>query len=239
MKLSKITNIQDTPSQRPATRGWKLWMGTGITLLWILILIFMMVETSNTPTVNQYWRVQSELEQKAGGQADHSPENGRPPAPKSSGLKIPYSKVGDYYKLGFEVLSSFPSEAPMLRAIPKGPLLQEKKPRTKVPNSILALDGQKVSVPGFMIPMAMDKNKVSSFILAQNQQACCYGIMPKLNQWIYVTMGEGRTADSTMDVPITIYGTLQVREGAGPQDGGWCLYRMTADKIEKPDSFWF
>src|SRR5258708_38275805 len=59
------------------------------------------------------------------------------------------------------------------------------KKKGAIPAYIQALDGQKATVEGFMIPMLMERDRVLSFILAQSQMTCCFGIAPKLNQWIF------------------------------------------------------
>jgi hypothetical protein len=119
------------------------------------------------------------------------------------------------------------------------PRLKGKKPDSTVPGSIKALNGQKISVSGFMIPMLMDRDKVLSFILAQSRMTCCYGVVPKLNQWIYVKLDNGKTTESTMDIPITVFGTFNVGSEFDEQNKGWCLYRMNSDKVEVPRRSWF
>ena len=155
-------------------------------------------------------------------------------------MDIPFHKSGDYYDLNFEILAGFPAEPPDI-SIPKryDPAVHPPRPALDVPTSILSLDGQKISVVGFMIPMVTEDSKVLSFVLAQSRMTCCYGVVPKLNQWIYVRMAEGRPTESMMDVPVTVFGTMTVGTKFDEQNMGWCLYRMVSDRVDLPKKSWF
>ena len=213
-------------------RDWKFWTMTAVTAVWFGLLGFILLKSASTPTVSQWWKDQSLLEQKGG-------KNVLPVIESESALKVRFPKDGDYYQLNFDVLSDFQADAPDM-VKPKGEILVKgKKKDSTVPEPIKALNGKKISVSGFMVPMIMDRDKVSSFILAQSRMACCYGVVPKLNQWIYVKMDAGKTAESMMDIPITVFGTFSVGREFDSGNNGWCLYRMTSDKIEAPRKTWF
>jgi hypothetical protein len=211
---------------------WKFWAMTGITFAWLCLLTFVLFRSANKPAVNQWWKNQSLLEQKG-------VKNNAPAKEPKTDPQVQFPKDGNYYKLNFDVLSSFPAEVPDMVNPRVDPRLKGKKPDSTVPGSITALNGQKISVSGFMIPMLMYGDKVSSFILAQSRMTCCYGVVPKLNQWIYVKMDNGKTTESTIDIPVTVFGTFSVGGEFDQQNKGWCLYRMTSDKIEIPRKSWF
>ncbi len=213
-------------------RDWKFWTMTVITFAWFFLLAFILMKSTYMPTISQWWKDQSALEQ-------FGKINDARVAESKSAPKVEFPKDGSYYQLNFDVLSGFPAEAPDLVNPRVDPRLKRKKPDSTVPESIKALSGQKISVSGFMIPMLMDRDKVSSFILAQSRMTCCYGVIPKLNQWIYVRMDNGKTTESTMDIPVTVFGTFSVGSEFDEQNKGWCLYRMTFDKIEVPRKSWF
>ncbi len=172
---------------------------------------------------------------------------------KSDGSKprTRFSESDGYLKVGFDLLSSYTIDSPDatedmntqrddLNSDPFEPKETARKKQQEVPEFIRVLDGRKVVVEGFMIPMLSEKYRVLSFILAQSQMTCCYGIAPKLNQWIDVTMEKGKSTEWKMDVPITVFGTLSVGTKYDHANKGWCLYRMVSDKVgipsEKP---WF
>ncbi|HUO58806.1 MAG TPA: DUF3299 domain-containing protein [bacterium] len=149
----------------------------------------------------------------------------------------------------FGSLSSFTvDETSMEEVIPSGndlntdpfePTKIPVKKKNEIPAFIQALDGQKVEMVGFMIPLLTEKDKVLTFILAQSQMTCCYGIAPQLNQWIYVEMEKGKNTKWAMDVPITVSGILSVGKKYDKVNLGWSLYRMVSDNVELPKKGWF
>jgi hypothetical protein len=80
-----------------------------------------------------------------------------------------------------------------------------------VPGGIRRLDGKRVAVTGFMLPTRIKNRQVTEFFLMRNQNTCCFGIPPELNEVVEVQ----KTAHPTkvlMDTPITVVGKLHVRE---------------------------
>ncbi|HVZ80419.1 MAG TPA: DUF3299 domain-containing protein [bacterium] len=232
-------------SRIPPT-DWKFWAMIALSVAWFVLLAFMLSKAASTPSLGQWWKTMSAREETPGKNAAPGP---KPPVPAG---KIPWPQEGDHYRVGFEALASFPCE---ITDVSQGTSLSqddtnrgdpfEKKPASKkkrtydIPAPIRTLNGQKVEVVGFMIPMATDKEKVSSFILAQSRMTCCYGVTPKLNQWIYVKMVPGSEIEGIMDVPVTVHGTLDIGREFDEENGGWCLYRMSSDRVKVPRRSWF
>lgn len=99
-----------------------------------------------------------------------------------------------------------------------------------IPNEVHALNGQKVSVRGFMLPVDVEGGRVTRFILTASIDSCHFGMIGQANEWILVTMGPGRYAPFPKFTPITVLGRLDVRpEMRGDRLAG--LYHMTADAI--------
>ena len=73
---------------------------------------------------------------------------------------------------------------------------------------LLALDGQKVRSPGFMVPLEDNRAEVTEFLLVPNPQACIHAPPPPSNQMVYVRM-VGAPA-KTMFGPVVVEGTLRV-----------------------------
>lgn len=143
-----------------------------------------------------------------------------------------YKKVGQYSLVTWNTLAHFDCDDPD-DTDEYGRLRPRKKQKLpSVPGFITALNGFPVAVVGFMLPMDMDDKaeKTTGFILSRTQSACCYGIMPKLNEWIYVKMRGGIGVDVDMDIPITAFGTLSAGE-INDKENGWSFYRMTGDKV--------
>ncbi len=81
-----------------------------------------------------------------------------------------------------------------------------------LPPQVLALDGKDVAIEGFMLPLVFNRGYVTEFMLLRNTLACCFGITPKLNEWVYVKMVEGNKTTYRRDTPVKVRGTLRVRE---------------------------
>ncbi len=218
-------------------RDWKYWLMMVLSLVWFVVLANFLLKSAASPSMTLWWKARSQSE-KASLMA--APDRLSSTAALKPSVPLSYPKQGDYYQLSFDVLAGFPAGTPDISDTPSSAALpRASSVKTDVPQSVRALDGRKISVVGFMIPMAMDQDGVSSFILAQSRMTCCYGLVPKLNQWIYVTMQPGKMTSQLMDVPITVYGTLGVGQRFDPQNRGWCLYRMVSDKVELPKKLWF
>jgi hypothetical protein len=118
------------------------------------------------------------------------------------------AKDAGYEAVGFDRLASYDYKAPDYDAAkPNTP-----PPKTdQIPAKIKELDGRKVMVTGFMMPVKMEAGLVKEFLLVKDAMMCCYGVMPKLNEWIVVKM-TGKGVKPLMDVPIAIEGKLRVGE---------------------------
>ncbi|MGH7162583.1 MAG: hypothetical protein ACREID_03790, partial [Planctomycetota bacterium] len=65
---------------------------------------------------------------------------------------------------------------------------------------------------------------------------CCYGVMPRMNEWVHVKMAPGKKAKFAIHVPLVAYGTLAVGEQI--EDGiVMSLYRMESTEVTEPPLF--
>jgi hypothetical protein len=80
-----------------------------------------------------------------------------------------------------------------------------------VPAKVQALDGKKVCISGYMLPVKVENGLVKECLLMRNQMMCCFSRRPELNEWVVVKM-KGKGVPSKMDTPIAFYGTLHVGE---------------------------
>lgn len=136
----------------------------------------------------------------------------------------------DYVELGFDRLASFrytPQDWDAT-AVPG-----EKPPSGlgQVPEAIKRFDGQKAKVTGFILPVKMEGGLTKEFLLMSSPMLCCYGVTPRMNEWILVTM-RGRGAKPVMDVPVSVRGTFHVEEmfADGYQTG---IYRLDGDEASE------
>lgn len=129
--------------------------------------------------------------------------------------------------VGFDVLASFQFVPPTVKA--KTEDKDQPKGLEQMPAAVRALDAQRVSVEGFMLPVRVKDGLVSEFLLLRNQNACCYGQMPALTEWVVVKMA-GKGVAATMDIPVVARGTLRV--GAKYEQGFITgIYYLDAESV--------
>jgi len=103
----------------------------------------------------------------------------------------------------------------------------------QIPAPILKFQGRKVAIKGFMLPYRNDGENVTEFILLQNQGLCCFGRVPRMNEWVFVRMAPGKAAPYALDIPITVFGTLAVGE-VYEKNVLMSLYRMESTAVIVP-----
>ena len=118
-------------------------------------------------------------------------------------LSLPALRAADaVLPVGFDKLASFEFTAPESEA--KAPDAEKQ-----IPDRIREFNDKQVAVTGFMLPVKMDGGLVTEFLLVKDPMMCCYGVMPKVNEWVVVKM-VGKGVPPLMDVPITFEGQLKV-----------------------------
>jgi hypothetical protein len=124
--------------------------------------------------------------------------------------------------VGFEHLASY--------AYPMPTDSNQPKPGSTdgIPGKVRELDGKRVCIEGYMLPMKLNDGLVNEFLLIRSPMVCCYGAIPATNEWVVVKMKTGTSP--VMDVPIKLYGTLHV--GAVYQDTSFAgLYAVDGEKV--------
>ena len=153
---------------------------------------------------------------------------GKPATAKPLG---PIQKIGDYSLLGFDRLASFAYEVPDDPITePKAKAILEKN---KIPESVKKFDKQKIALKGYMLPLKVEDGKITELLILRDQSMCCYGAVPKINEWVSVRMPKGKGVKPVMDVPVTIFGTLKVGEVL---ENGYLvgIYEMDGERLDGP-----
>ncbi|HSC35857.1 MAG TPA: DUF3299 domain-containing protein [Thermodesulfobacteriota bacterium] len=102
-----------------------------------------------------------------------------------------------------------------------------------IPEKVKELSGKTVSVTGFMLPIDFDAEGVRSFMMLNHRKGCCFDSMPRVNEFVYVQMPEGKSTKYMTDIPLRVTGKLEVvNENLV---GG--IYSMTADRVEVVKSY--
>lgn len=127
---------------------------------------------------------------------------------------IKEGKIGDVDQiLTFEEISNWPYEDGL----------------QGMPREVRTLDGKKVLMTGFMLPIEEVEN-IREFLLVQSLWSCCYGQPPDINGIVRVVMKGNRRIDYQFD-PIKVVGTFRIK---ATLEDGYCvdIYQLHADSVE-------
>jgi len=102
-----------------------------------------------------------------------------------------------------------------------------------IPESVHALNNQNVAIKGFMLPLKVESGAVTELLIMRDQSMCCYGVTPKINEWVSVKM-KNKGVKALMDQPVTLFGTLRVGEA---RENGYLvgIYRLEGERMEAPE----
>ncbi len=135
--------------------------------------------------------------------------------------------IRDYTAVSFNVLSNFQLDLNDLDAI--GDRTEAEYAASKIPPEVKALDGKRIMISAYMLPLRYEKDGVVEFLGMANTTSCCYGSEPKLPEIIAVKMKTG-TTQSLMDSPLFLFGTLRV--GPVETDGFvTAVFSMECDRV--------
>lgn len=90
-------------------------------------------------------------------------------------------------------------------------LLGQMNPDTRVaPDSLKRLDGQRVRIPGFIVPLDDAQDEGAEFLLVPYYGACVHTPPPPPNQMAFVTMQGGRPVKLALFDAVWMEGTLRI-----------------------------
>jgi hypothetical protein len=140
-------------------------------------------------------------------------------APKAGGLK--------------SFLASRPkTSSPDHTAVPEGRWLSAGAPRpaASAPAPVVeALDGQRVRLGGYVVPLDFDATKVKEFLLVPFVGACIHVPPPPANQIVYVKSEAGFDVKGSFD-PVWVTGKLKTTHAVtGLAETG---YSLDAEAVE-------
>jgi hypothetical protein len=118
---------------------------------------------------------------------------------------------------------------------PDGNITKGTKKPMPIPPQIQALNGKKVAIKGFVIPLANSEGlNTKEFLFADELVSCLFCAMLGYDQWMVGNTADPKgfdIKDDQFEEPITIYGTFEV--GPKFEDGEFIgLYRIKADGWE-------
>jgi hypothetical protein len=105
---------------------------------------------------------------------------------------------------------------------------EQRKP---LPEQVVALDGKKVEIAGFIYKGSGNVRDIKEFILMRDAGTCCYGPQANYPHFVIVRVVAGQGVNFTRD-PIVVVGTLRVGE---KWDGDYldCIYELEAVEHRK------
>jgi len=134
----------------------------------------------------------------------------------------------EYKAISFSHLSDFFYYTPEPGQTPDPELVK----KSKIPDDIKALNGKKVAINGFMMPIDQNQEGSKEFVLNGAFDMCGFGGPVTINQWVVVKyIGGGRVPYTHM--PMSVFGELEV--GEEYKDGRlFSIYRMKAKAVSTP-----
>ena len=101
---------------------------------------------------------------------------------------------------------------------------------TTPPAEIAALDGVRIAIDGFVLPVELNAaGRITSAMLLRHQLGCGYGTAPTPSQRITITLSPEAAIDLRSGLPANAVGVLRVNtkpDGAYP-----ALYRMEVESL--------
>lgn len=131
-------------------------------------------------------------------------------APEPTSVQEASLETETHQSLTFNMLTSYPFREPNWAKMADPAYIISLKLDEQISPEIQAMDGKKVEIQGFMLPLDMLDGNLRTFMLLKDQMACCFGNIPRLNEWVYVRIPEKKKVKVHQDVPITLFGTLRV-----------------------------
>ena len=140
-------------------------------------------------------------------------------------------KIGAYDVVGFDKLAAYNFEVSDELLLPAtNSAAMAQRVDSQIPATIKAFNNKPVALTGFMLPLKVEGGLVTELLIMRDQSMCCYGVQPKINEWVSVKMGKAGVKP-VMDQPVTLFGKLQVGE---MRENGYLvgIYAMDGEKME-------
>ena len=132
--------------------------------------------------------------------------------------------------ISFDRLASFEYEMP--EDLTEEVVGETDGASNQIPEDIRRLNDQPIALKGFMLPLKVEEGLVTEMLIMRDQSMCCYGTVPKINEWVSVRM-EGKGVKPVMDEAVTLFGKLKVGE---IRENGYLvgIYEMDGDRMDGP-----
>lgn len=78
-----------------------------------------------------------------------------------------------------------------------------------MPSWLRNLDGKRIRIRGFMYPTFIESG-ITEFVLARDNEICCFGRDPKIYDLIHVLLREGQSTKYIQNRPFDVVGTFRI-----------------------------
>ena len=155
-------------------------------------------------------------------------------APTATNSPAAAKKIGEYNVVGFDKLSAYNFDvSDELLAPATNSAVMTQRVDSQIPKTVKAFNEKPVALTGFMLPLKVEGGLVTELLIMRDQSMCCYGVQPKINEWVSVKMTRAGVKP-VMDQPVTLFGKLHVGE---MRENGYLvgIYSLDGDKMEAPE----
>jgi hypothetical protein len=103
----------------------------------------------------------------------------------------------------------------------------------ELPEPVRGLEGQRVTIEGYMIPSKWTGTQLREFLLVRDQSACCVGSVPRPGHWVQVRVSKDEGQEFMPYVPVRAHGVLGLNRTM--PEGGFvtCTYTLECDSVER------
>ena len=99
-----------------------------------------------------------------------------------------------------------------------------------------ALDGERVKIPGFVVPLEMDTKAIREFLLVPYFGACIHVPPPPANQIVYVKVAEDNPYHGAQFDIVWVTGTLRVEHTSSEMgEAGYSIQAMLIEPYTEED----
>ena len=89
-------------------------------------------------------------------------------------------------------------------------IIEERIAKTYLPNK--ELDGKPVKIPGYLLPLEFEGDRVSEFLLVPYVGACIHTPPPPPNQIVHVKTDDAYTTNGSMYTPVWVNGLMKTEQ---------------------------
>ena len=144
--------------------------------------------------------------------------------------KVTTGEGREYLTVGFDYLSGFEYVIP--EEVGTNTTAAAEADKDQIPKPVRSLNNQRVALKGFMLPLKVEGGLITELLVMRDQSMCCYGAVPKINEWVSVRM-TSKGVKPIMDQAVTLYGKLKVGE---IRENGYLvgIYEMDGESMAGP-----